>query len=206
MTKPTLFEEIMADWGPNVPVRDNKLLPLFKGIAGRESIAGISYVDEDAYDKWSKAMWFISGHGYARMNYSVRNCRRLGIEYSKGMCNKFLILHREVMGVSGEDYKVAHVDHTNRDKLHNTRDNLRLATAQENRCNTRPSSNPAKSSKFKGVCRRPRTSIADKFQAKISIKGIRTLLGTFLCEIEAAKAYDKAAKEVYGEFAYLNFP
>ena len=31
-------------------------------------------------------------------------------------------------------------------------------------------------------------------------------LGSFQCEIEAAKAYDAAAKEVFGVYARLNFP
>jgi hypothetical protein len=34
----------------------------------------------------------------------------------------------------------------------------------------------------------------------------KTRLGSFSSEIEAAKAYDRAAKRLFGKWAHLNFP
>lgn len=90
------------------------------------------------------------------------------------------------------------VDHINHDKLDNRKQNLRICTRQQNSFNTPP--RVGKSSLYKGVYAR-----GDKWRASITISSKKINLGTFASEIEAAKAYDEAAKIHYGEFAYLNF-
>ena len=44
------------------------------------------------------------------------------------------------------------------------------------------------------------------YQANINFEGKRYYLGTYATPEEAARAYDAKAKELHGEFAYLNFP
>jgi hypothetical protein len=57
-----------------------------------------------------------------------------------------------------------------------------------------------KTSKFKGVCWDTR----GKWRARITQSKKNKHLGYFTDEIEAAKAYNKAALKHFGEFAYLN--
>jgi len=87
------------------------------------------------------------------------------------------------------------VDHINHDTLDNRRANLRLATYQENAANNRPKN------KLKGVRQR-----RDKWEGFIQINNKYHHLGTFRTEEEAARRYDKAAKDAFGAFARLNYP
>lgn len=87
------------------------------------------------------------------------------------------------------------VDHINRDKLDDRRSNLRICTTKENNYNKGPKPNQ----EFKGVT-------PCKYKASITYEGVTYNLGTFKTKEEAARVYDKKAIELYGEFAYINFP
>jgi len=110
---------------------------------------------------------------------------------------KTISLHREIMKAPAGLL----VDHRNDDTLDNRRGNLRLATYSQNGCNSRIDKSKA-SSQFRGVRFRKR---AGRWVATIRYLGKKVWLGSFKNEIEAAKAYDEAAKKYHGEFARLNF-
>ena len=90
------------------------------------------------------------------------------------------------------------VDHINGNGLDNRRENLRLVTHQQNSFNQK---HHGGSSKFKGVSI---DRISGSWRAYITVDGKRKHLGRHGTEIDAAKAYDMAAKEFFGEYAKLN--
>ncbi|MBA7655390.1 hypothetical protein ES703_63294 [subsurface metagenome] len=107
-------------------------------------------------------------------------------------------MHRQIMNPPREML----VDHINYNGLDNRKANLRLATLTQNNRHTRRTMNPG-SSKYKGVCWYNREK---RWAVRITANGKNIPLGYFKDEIEAAKAYDKAARKYHGDFAALNFP
>lgn len=91
------------------------------------------------------------------------------------------------------------IDHINRNKLDNRRCNLRLVSRSQNCLNV--SRKKGVSSKYTGV-----RKVRKKWQARITVNGKETYLGTFETDYLAAKAYDKKCLEIRGRFAVLNFP
>jgi hypothetical protein len=140
----------------------------------------VAYVDAADFEWLSQWTWHWRGGYAARME--------------KG---KVIYMHRQIM----RPPKGKIVDHKNRNKLDNTRESLRNATHAENMRNR--DKQRGTTSRFKGVsyCKR-----RDKWYATILVEGKAKLLGFFVEEVEAARAYDRAAVEHYGEFAWLNFP
>lgn len=96
---------------------------------------------------------------------------------------------------------VPRIDHKDGDGLNNQRWNLRPATQSQNMANQKKHS--GSSSQFKGVSWDPRRG---KWVARAGRASSYKFIGRFDDEIEAAKAYDVRAKEIFGEFARPNFP
>jgi hypothetical protein len=98
------------------------------------------------------------------------------------------------------------VIHTNGDALDCRRANLALRTrSQEVRGShkiTHRKGEPT-SSYYKGVCWNERDGV---WQAQIVADGRSRKVGTFDDEVEAAHAYDEAAREHFGADARVNFP
>lgn len=92
-------------------------------------------------------------------------------------------------------------DHINHNGLDNRKANLRLCTTWQNSLNQRP--RRGGTSRYKGV---HYYKAGKLFRACITYNSKRIHLGQFKYEIDAAKAYDKKAKELFGKFAFLNFP
>jgi hypothetical protein len=93
------------------------------------------------------------------------------------------------------------VDHKDRDVLNNQFENLRPATASQNASNQGLGVNNLTGYKGVSYCKTHHT-----FVAQIQFKGLRISLGRFHDPTKAAKAYDAAAAQYFGDFAVLNFP
>ena len=80
-----------------------------------------------------------------------------------------------------------------------SKENCRWVTHSQNQMNKGASKNS--SSKYKGVHWDKKAS---KWMGQIGFNGNSIYLGYFTCEKEAALAYNKKAKELFGKYAYLN--
>jgi hypothetical protein len=146
----------------------------------------VALVNEIDYERvLAVGKWYANPSGatfYARKNF-WRGGRCLSIR-----------MHTLITGLS-------YVDHANGNGLDNRRCNLRLATDTQNAQNRGLRSD--NSSGFKGVSRDKQRQA---WVAYISDGPRQRRLGRYSDREEAARAYDDAAIQLFGEFARLNFP
>lgn len=122
--------------------------------------------------------------------------------YRRGnLFGRGLLAHRAAFACMVGRWPVAQVDHINGVRDDNRWVNLREATNQQNQWNS--SSAKGSSSQYIGVSWDKKSA---KWQAYICPENKMVHLGYFACEIEAAKARDKAARAVFGEYARINIP
>jgi hypothetical protein len=119
--------------------------------------------------------------------------------YKKGgeMCgssHKLFYIHRIIMDATKDKM----VDHINHDIYDNRKCNLRLCNNAENIMNS--FKKHRSKTGYKGVSK----SYNKKYLYRARMGS--ELIGYFNDIVLAAKAYDKRAFELFGEFAYLNFP
>jgi hypothetical protein len=156
-----------------------KEIPLSRGY--------IAIIDDEDFDLVSQYKWF-----------AVKN-RHVVYAYTTNKTNKkpvFLRMHSLILNAQPGQQ----VDHINGNGLDNRRCNLRFASNSKNQMNRFYISGV---SKYKGVSKDGRSK-SRPWKAAIQKDKKRYYLGTFSTEIEAAKAYNEAAKILFGEFARLN--
>ena len=158
-----------------------KEIPLSQGL--------VALVDDDMYEELSQYKWHAYKHRHTY--YAIRN-----VQFYPG-CRTTVKMHRQVMRAQSGEI----IDHRDGNGLKNIRDNLRSVTNSQNCANRR--SHVGSKSQYKGVSWHKQHC---KWYSSIWDGKKQIFLGLFEDEIEAAKAYDRKALEVFGEFAKTNFP
>lgn len=141
----------------------------------------VALVDDEDYEWLSRWKWTYNN------GYAVRRERRDGKRHT-------IWLHLEIIQPP-EGYKL---DHKNRDGLDNRRKNLRICTEIQNNINRRS----GRGNGYRGVQKRKQDT---RWRAVIYLNKKLIRIGAFDNAVDAAKAYDEKARELYGEFAYTNF-
>jgi hypothetical protein len=148
-------------------------------------------VDPERYEELAKHKWFAVR--FERGFYALRMVKAEGGKTRQ----KNMRMHWVILDVPEGKF----VDHINHNGLDNRRANLRIVTKQQNTWNKRKQKGNY-SSQYKGVAW---LKTEGKWQVRIVYNGKRLLIGYFDDEVSAAKAYDAKARELFGEYASLNF-
>lgn len=143
---------------------------------------------DDEFEHLAEFRWFAIKDKYTY--YAARQ--------TPGNNGHMIRMHHVILPL-GEGFMVHHEDH---DGLNNQLSNLPLVTHQQNSQNKRVE-RKNNTSGYKGVSW---YQAGGKWTAQIVVDGRHIYLGRYEDPAEAARIYDAAALEHFGEFAFINFP
>jgi hypothetical protein len=147
----------------------------------KQEIVGSAIVDDDKWHDLMNYKWFFTTTNYVASYIN----------------SKTTLMHIYLMKKEDNDERI--IDHINNIKHDNRLSNLRFSTFSQN-CHNRVKKEGT-ISKYHGVSY---FTIDKIWRASFVKDNITYYIGRFKNEIDAAKAYNKKAKEVYGKFARLN--
>lgn len=149
---------------------------------------GITIVDDEDYEIFGGVNW----HRLDDLHTSYAN----RCIWMRGENRRYTFSLHMVLLVVPTGFQVDHIDG---DGLNNQRHNLRMATCSRNQFNARKRVDNTVG--YRGV-----TILRGKYAAQIQANKKHMHVGSFDTALEAAHAYDEAARKHHGEFAKLNFP
>ncbi len=164
--------------------------------------------DRLTYDLVQKFFYYKDGHLY----WKIKKGSRIEVDQLAGFISKsngyrYITINgdkyyeKSMIFLYHHGYYPPYIDNIDTDKLNNRIENLRECTLLQQKHRTAKLSSL---NKYRGV------TLVKKNANQYYIASIRhnkqnIHLGCFNDEIDTAKAYDAAAKKIYGEFAMLNF-
>jgi hypothetical protein len=159
-------------------------------------------VDPDDYHRLAGFKWRLCRTKGKNVLYAERSIRLPNGKYSR------ILMHRQIVGLSKScvlhdirnttsDIRV--IDHINGDGLDNRKANLRIATVAQNAWNSKKRNS---ASGYKGVWFDKNKRL---WRAAIVCNRKRIHVGYFKNKLDAANAYDNAARKYHKDFASLNF-
>jgi hypothetical protein len=161
-----------------------RTIPLTKG--------KVAIVDDADYEWLKQRKWhYHIGKQGERFGYAASRNKKGQYPYRK------LVMMNNVIMNPPKGYEVDHINHN---RIDNRRCNLRICTPLEN-CK-----NKTKFITKKGVSHYKGAYLYNhRWASYISVNKKTIYLGRYPNEIEAAKAYDRAALKYFGEYAGTNF-
>jgi HNH endonuclease len=133
-------------------------------------------------------------------DFSWHACGKKGHEYGatrKRKTQEFIYMHHMIAGRPPSGFVT---DHINGNTLDNRKSNLRFVTVAQNVYNKRKQKS-GRTSKFKGVYWAAHASM---WRVRVAVDRKIFEIGYFKVELDAARAYDEAAKLHHGQWARIN--